>query len=456
MSRKPPRPPAARPLGHGAPLRRRTFLRGILAGAAVSVGLPPLECMLNPHGTAYAFDGAFPKRFGLFFWGNGNLPTRWTPDGQGAGSDWSLSEQLAPLAAMKPKISVLSGLSVKLPNQVPHGSGAAGILSGAPLSQPNDDGTFTQPSVDQVIASAVGGETLFRSLETSVHPSTQGRSYNGPNSRNPPEPSPHAFYQRIFGVNFQEPGEGVVNPTIGLRRSVLDAVTEQLAHVRGRVGAADQARLDQHTDGIRDLEQRLAKLQEDPPELEACARPAAPEGDYPDILGRPQLALVNHVMCDLLAMALACDQTRVFSHWFSDPVNNLLFADASAGHHDLTHNEPGAQPQCHAITVKCIEAFAQLLQSFDAIPEGDGTLLDHCAVLGLSEISLGQTHSLEDMPLVVGGSCGGALRTGLHHRSVGDNASKLILTLIRALDVPQPSFGVDGAHTTDGLSVLEA
>ena len=71
------------------PLSRRDVLRGMLAGTAVSVGLPPLEAMFNVTGTASAAGGGLPLRFGLFFWGNGNLPERWTPTGEG--TDWPLS-----------------------------------------------------------------------------------------------------------------------------------------------------------------------------------------------------------------------------------------------------------------------------------------------------------------------------------------------------------------------------
>ena len=71
-------------------LSRRTVLKGLLGGTVVSLGLPALEIFLNSHGTAFAEDGpavsGFPRRFGLFFWGNGVLPDRWVPSGEGV--DW--------------------------------------------------------------------------------------------------------------------------------------------------------------------------------------------------------------------------------------------------------------------------------------------------------------------------------------------------------------------------------
>lgn len=449
------RRPVAVPL-HGqsrhAPLSRRTVLRGVLGGSAVMVGLPLLEVMLPRR--ARACDELFPRRFGLFFWGNGNLPEKWTPPTEGAG--YALSEQLQGLLPVRDLVTVVTGLSVKLDNVYPHSSGAAGILSAVPLQEVGDGTTFGGPSIDQVIADLIGGDTVYRSLQTAAT-NAGGMSYNGPSSQNPPETSPFAFYERIFGATFRAPGEkGVVDPSLGLRRSVLDGVMEDLGALRGRVSTADQARLDQHFEGVRELEQRLARLEEDPPDLESCARPEAPLEDYPDVDGRPQASARSRAMAELLAMACACDQTRVFGHYFSDPVSDVLYDGATAGHHQLTHDEPDPQDEVNAITTFVVEEYAALVQAFAAIPEGDGTLLDNCAILGTSEVSLGRTHSVDEMPVLIAGTACGALVPGIHYRSYSqENATKVLLTLIRAMDVPLAEFGEDAARVTDGLSGIE-
>jgi hypothetical protein len=412
--------------------------------------------MLDSRGRALACGGAIPRRFGLFFWGNGNRPDQWTP--QAEGPDWELTPELAPLAEVKSKIAIVSGLSVKVPNTVPHTSGAAGLLSGYAVVSSGGDDTFAAPTVDQLIAAEIGGDTLFPSLQTAATDSS-GNSWNGPNSRNPPETDPYTLYQRLFGDTFREPGEeGVIDPTLGLRRSVLDSVMTDIGALQGQLGAADRARLDQHLTGVRELEQRLAKLEEDPPSLESCARPSTlPEASYPDVDGRPQISARSRIICDMMAMALACDQTRVFGHYLTDPVSNHLFPDATAGHHNLTHDEGGDQPEVHAITVQIVEELAYLVKVLDAVPEGDGTLLDNCAVLGCSEVSLGQTHQIDEMPIVLAGTACGSLRTGTHIRSyTADSASKLMLTLVRAMDILAPSFGADDAYAEDGLSEIEA
>lgn len=436
-------------------LHRRHVLRGLLAGgAAVTVGLPGLDIFLSGNGDALADGGAIPPRFGLFFWGNGVHPERWVPTGEG--TEWTLSPQLEALEPVKPYVTVVSGCDVKVPNLFPHGSGEKGILSGAPVREVGDRETFALPTIDQVIAQAIGGDTRFRSIEFGAE--GQALSHSGPDSPNPTENAPHALFERIFGGGFRAPGEtGEPDPRIALRRSVLDAVLEDARRLERRLGARDRARLEAHLDGVRAIELRLARLEADPPQRLACVRPDAPSGAFDPIEGRAQVSRKNRVMCDIVAMALACDQTRVFSDFITHPVNNILFEGATAGHHQLTHDEPGDQPQVDAIVRFLVGEFAYLVGALRAIPEGDGTLLDNCVVLGTSEISYGRTHSLEEFPILLAGTAGGVLRQGIHYRSPSrENASKVHVTLMRALGIVTAGFGADEGFASDGIGALEA
>jgi hypothetical protein len=429
-------------------------LRGLLAGSAVGVGLPILECMLGPNGRAFAGGDGLPRRFGLFFWGNGMLPDRWAPAVSGEGDEWELSEQLAGLASVKDVINVITNMQVRVPNTIPHWSGTYGFLSGIiPIGEEGDH-TCAGPTIDQIIAAELGGETIFRSIEAGAHPGGNGGvSFNGPHSVNPAEASPLALFERIFGANFVEPGtEGIVDPRIALRRSVLDAVLDQTNDLRGRVGVADKARLDQHMDGIRDLELRLARLQEDPPNLAACSLPDQPPGD--DTFANIRES--HRVISDLLVMALACDQTRIVSNQLTHPVDNYLWPDTDRGHHQLTHDEPDPQPQVHTVVLQIVDDFRYFVEALRAVPEGDGTLLDNMAVLATSGISLGRTHSLDEFPILTAGSCAGALKTGVHYRAGSpENASKVIVTLMRAMGMLVNEFGEGDTRATDGLGAIE-
>lgn len=439
-------------------LTRRTLLKGLLGGAAVAIGLPPLERFMNSHGTAYAAGGVaangFPKRFGLFFWGNGVIPERWLPTGVGHGADWELSEELAPLTLFKSQLTVVSGARVQVPNVEPHHATAAGILTGHPLLDDNGTWTVAAPTIDQIIAAELGQDSRFKSLEFGAEPGA-GMSMNGPHSANPAESSPIALFERVFGGGFSLPGDdGAPDPTLALQRSILSAVSEDMAWVQGQVGYQDRIRLEQHLDGIRAIEKRLLKLEENPPSLAACAFPTTPEAEYPDIEGRPQLQPVNAALCDVLAMALACDQTRVFSNTFTRPLVNVLFDGATAGHHRLTHDEPGDQPQVNSIAIQCMEALAYQLGALQAVEEGDGTLLDSCLVFGTSDVSRGKTHSGDDFPLLLVGSGGGALKTDVHLASPADNASKILLTIAHAMDLQLAEIGSEEGFASVGFDEL--
>lgn len=426
---------------------RRRFLRGVLAGGTATVGLPWLEALGGFAASAEASgDSGFPKRFGLFYWGNGVLPDKWIPDEVGA--DYSLSPQLEGLSRHQQKLLVLTGYAVNVPNTVPHLSGAAGLLSAQTLIEGVDGDTFAGPSIDQVIAESIGSDTLFRSLQTAAT-QVKGLSYNGPYARNPPVTDPYDLYQRLFGDTFVEPGsEGLVDPRLGLRRSALDAVLVDIDELSKHVSVADRIRLDQHTTGVRELERRLAKLEEAPPVLDACVRPIELTGDFSDQDGRPQIAERNDAVTTLLAMAFACDQTRVFSHAISDPVDNVLFPGISTGHHELTHSESGDQPEVDAITRFCVDQFAVLLDKLDGISEGEGTVLDHCVILGCSEVSLGQTHSLDEMPILLAGGSDGYFQTGLHHRSDSlESTTNVLIGLQRSVGMNVADFGTDDAYS---------
>ncbi len=435
---------------------RRRLLKGFLAGSLVTIGLPPLDMFLNSHGTAYAAEpGGFPKRFGIFFWGNGVLPHRFTPIGEGA--EWQVSEELAALEPHKAKLSVVSGMEVKVPNLEPHWATLCGMLTGGPILMDGTDWTFSAPTIDQFLASEIGDATRFASIEVGTAVGSKTVCYAGPNSPISPEREPLALFERVFGGGFQLPGEApIIDPTLTLQRSVLDAVMDDITAVKASVGYADRLRLDQHFDGIRSLEQRLRKLEEEPPNYASCDYPPMPEGEYPDIEGRPQIQVVNRAFCDILAYALACDQTRVFTNIFTRPLTNILFANATAGHHQLTHDEPGEQVMVHDIILQCMEAFAYQLQALDAIAEGDGTLLDHCLLLGTSDVGLGKTHTPEDFPIVLAGGASGAIKTGIHYSSpANESTTKVLLSIVRAMGVDAASFGAAEGEVSESLTAID-
>lgn len=453
------------------PFNRRTLLRGMLAGAGVAVALPALEAMLNGNGDAYADGSGFPKRFGWWFFGNGVHPDQWVPEK--SGEDWELSPQLAPLAPNKDYVTAVSGLKVYHVNSVPHGSGPAGILTGSPLGKAGDNfgsSTFGAKTLDQIYADAVGNETRFKSLELAIERTDKTLSYSGSGegAANAPQHNPTEVFNRLFGNGFVEPGDTpIIDPKLGLRRSVLDAIGTDAQELQKRLGQSDKQRIEQHFTNIRTLEKQLAKLEEDPPNLAGCKKPNSPLADYPDEGGIPQLKAINEVMSDMLAMALACDLTRSFSVMFSRPLSNLLYSGNTAGHHQLTHDEVGDQPMVNKIVVESMAGLNYFLSAMRKVTEGSETLLDHSALLVFSDCSYGKSHAIDNYPLLMCGGASGRLKKGYHYQSpAAENASKLGFSILRMLDIPATEFGVKEfkgpgqgkaePDVTEGLDAIEA
>lgn len=436
------------------PLSRRTVLRGAIGGMSVAVALPWLEAMTGSTRAARA-DGSFPKRFGVWFFGNGVLPEQWTPTADGAA--WQPSPLLMPLSALRQHLCVVSGTRINTLNTVPHGSGPAGLFSGDSLggSEFTQGSSFRHATFDQRIAEAVGGETRFRSLETCVQPAQYSIAHTGPSMRLPNESNPRALFNRIFGEGFRAPGEtSTPDPRLGLRRSVLDAVSEQNRALAARVGAEDRRRLDAHLTSVRAIEQQIARLESNPPNLAACRRPDMPPETIPDLMGRPDMRTKSRIMSELLAMAMACDVTRVFFHMYSQPVNNTLFPSATSGHHQLTHDEGGDQPQVAMILRYIMEDFATFLTALSRIQEGDETLLDHSLIMLTTDCSFGRTHSVDEYPIVLAGGRSHGLRRNLHLRARGENTCKVSLAIMQMMGLRVAEFGVGPGRVTEPLAGL--
>jgi hypothetical protein len=454
-------------------LDRRTVLKGTAAGIAVGFGLPPLEAMFNSNGDALAQGQPIPVRMGIFFWGNGVKPDRWVPELTGA--SWAPSPALLPLmtAGVKEYVNVVTGMVEKASTERGHHSGTVGILSGGPLISQAANGapfrsTFSLPSIDQVAADIIGTTSRFKSLEVGISTrvnSVEGTtlqylSHSGPDSPNPPEYDPAALYNRVFGMGFTPPGEApaVADATLGYRKSVLDSVLADLTSLRERVSAADKARIDKHADNVRTMENRLIANNAVSGSA-ACTQPLNP-GSFMDQNGNEQIAAKTAAMSDLIAMALACDQTRVFSMMFTGSVAGTIFSEVNVngGHHQLTHDEPGDQPMVQATTVYTIEMFAVLLNALKNVPEGAGNLLDNSVILGTTDTSDGRFHNLLDYPILIAGAAGGFLKyPGIHYRSPSgdENTSNALLTVLRAAGTNLDTVGAQDGLSTTSCSAIE-
>jgi hypothetical protein len=457
---------------YGMKLNRRTILRGLLGSAAVAVALPPLEAMLNAHGTALANGAALPRPFGVWFFGDGVRLERWVPSATGA--DWPVSDELRPLetAGVKPYVSVVSGMESKGHSYV-HAGPASAVLTGTGLLHPDgDSGTPEGPSIDVIVADQIGATTPFKTLETGLYTflgngsAYTAISHTGPDAPNNPENDARKVYERLFGAG--SPGANVgggptiVDYTLQHRKSALDAVLDECAALNSVLGQADRARLEQHCESVRAIERRLAS---GPSTVLECTRPEPPSNITDD---KASFALygtsehfkeVNQTMSALIAHALACDLTRVFTHCYTNPASHyqIIVDGVSASFHVMTHDEAGEQPVVHQGVVRTMEHLADTLTIFRDMPYGTGNLLDAMALLVTSDCSVGKTHDYRDYPMLVVGKAGGALRPDVHYRSPSaESITSVPLTMARAVGANLDSFGTDAQHVVSSVSQLLA
>ena len=443
-------------------LSRRTALRGLINGAAVTVALPLLDVFLDGNGTAMAATGApMPVRFGTWFWGLGVNPSRWFPST--AGANYELKPELAPIKDFQSKINVLGNFNVMLdgaPN-LPHISGGPAIRTGRALTA---DRGLPGESFDVTISDLIGKRSRFASLEVSaIGDARNSLSGRGGGDLNSSETTPAGLYSRVFGSGFKDPNSAsfVPDPQVMARRSVLSAVADQRAALDAAVGAADKQKLDQYYTSVRQLENQLDVELTKPQPLQACIVPRKVSADLP-VNGEIETVMMNHqLMTDLLVMALACDQTRVFNMMFNNGASSLTRIGSTVTHHQLTHeevldNKLGYQPQATFFLTRIMEAWVYFVAALDKVKEGDRTLLDNTLAFAHSETEFAKFHTIDNIPMMTAGSGGGRIKTGIYVDGQGTPVSRVGLTLQQAMGVPVDRWGSKSMETNKGLSEMLA
>ncbi len=437
-------------------LSRRKMLRGMLGGGAVTLGVPFLDCFLNTNGTAQASGAPLPLRFGTWIQQLGMNPGFWEPTA--VGPKYEMRDQMRQLAPFRDKINVISGTRVFLDGHAPkvHHTGLQVCVGGGV-----PPGIEDFPSIDTLIADTIGSKTRFRSLEVSCTGSPMSYSKRSGSAINPSEISPVALYARIFGPDFKDPNaaEFTPDPAVIARKSVLSAFAEERQSLLSEVGAADRVRLDEYFTSLRELEQQLSLQLEKPAPLEACQVPAKVEEQAPPGTVVED-AFTNHkLFMQILAHALACDQTRVINvlNWAGE----LRRASNPMTFHIYSHEESvdpkiGYQPNVGWFMERCMDAGHEMLTIMDGIREGDGTLLDHSLLFYATDHGYAKFHSLEHMPMLTFGKAGGKMKSGIHVAADGDTTSRVGLTILQAFGVPVNSWGTESNQTSRTITELIA
>ncbi len=432
-------------------LSRRRFLQGTLNGGAVTVALPFLNCFLNDSGTALASGAPIPMRFGTWSWGLGMSEPIFVPKETGANFD--LPEEIASLAPVQKHINLFTNFHVfkdSAPNLCHH-SGWVLLRSGiTPLTSENRPGE----TIDVTVARKIGNATRFRSLSaTATGDIRDSFSYENGNSVNAPEWSPLRFYQRLFGADFQDPNadEFTPDPRVMVRKSSLSGIMEQTKKLNKELGTEDRQRLDQYFSGVRDLERRFDLQLSKPEPREACVVTPEPE-DLPSGLDAYLVAKRHRMMTDLMLMAVACDQTRVFNMFYASAFSATTKPGYDKPHHTATHEEAvdeelGYQPNTSWYTRRAMEEWAYYVDALANFREGEGSLLDNSLIYATTDQSFAKTHSIEGIPMFTAGNAGGRIRTGLHIDGGGSPGTRLGYTAMQLMGLDLDLWG-DKSNTT--------
>jgi hypothetical protein len=422
-------------------LSRRTFLRG----AGVTVGLPLLDAMI-PAWTALAQTAASPKpHMGFMYLPHGAIMDQWTPVADG--KTFELTPILKPFAPFQKQLTIISGLENKPAIAPPvHALNPATWLSCVTPREGQEP--YGGVTVDQIAAAHLGQDTPLPSLEVS----TEGRGGNGgacdrsygcsysatvsfrtPTTPLPMEADPRKLFERLFGQGDTPQERQAIAKQYS---SILDLVTAEAADLRKTLDPQDRARLGDYLESVREIERRVQKMEER--DLTSLDLPDVPVGGTFD----QRLTL----MFDMIALAYQANLTRVFSFMMAGEASNQTYnhIGVSDAFHPLSHHQNDKAKKDRLVRIQTYhsQAFAKFLAKLAAMPDGDGSMLDHSILLYGSNMSNSNAHDEFPLPtLVVGGGCG-KLKGGQHLRYPDrTQLSNVLLTLLDRAGVPVEKVG---------------
>jgi hypothetical protein len=403
-----------------------------LRGLGTVMALPVFESMLPSMrlmgATAGASSTGFPRRLAWVYIPNGaNMPD-WIP--ATTGRDYELSKILQPLQAHKNDITVISGLDNFQANELGDGGGGHARASAAYLTGVHPRKTAGADirggiSADQIAAEAIGDQTKVPSMELSCDAGQRNDtcdsgyscayqfniSWKSPTMPVNPEVDPKSAFERLFGgADAAQTLEAQAKRRL-YNKSVLDYVLDDSKHLNSTLGTSDQRKLDEYLSAVRDLEKRIAASEKFKLELPPEMRPAGLDSD-PNFEGHMRL------MYDIMTLAFQTDATRIATFIVGHDGSNRPYPQTGIleGHHDISHhrNNPAQRAKMAVINQYHVENFAYFLQKLKSVKEGDGTLLDNCAILYGGGLGEPNTHTPENLPIVLAGRAGGAFTSGQH------------------------------------------
>ena len=450
--------PAIRTSTTRAYLSRRAFLRG--AGASLAL-LPMLESE-----RALGATGAAPKRLVTIAWSNGVAQPNFYP----MIDDPTSTMIMAPLAALKAKTTMVAGLDFKIMLDQNHTYDGhfsfPTMFTGTYKNTGGQNCTATGASIDQVHSDNVAKTANLPAPLVTITVQGRSTSYRADGSQNTGETKPDRLFTTLFSSTSMP--SATMSALQARRKSVLDYLLPELNGFAARRGTDDKAKIAAHLDSIRQLEQSLTATAMGG----ASCMPLNP--------GAPTMYQDQvKAFSDLVAMAFRCDVTRAVAiSWADDggsgpytmPFLNLNEPTMmSIGEvHNIAHEGSADYARKTIIDTWYIQQLAYLAGLLDAtMDSAGGTILDNSLVVMGNDMSEGSFHSVSNIPYVLVGGAGGALRTGRTVRvgkwatsggnywssgNTGVPHNQLLATISNLLDIPATSFGTGYPGTLTALA----
>lgn len=439
-------------------LSRRAVLRGLGAGIA----LPFLDCMVPAFG---AVRTAAVRRLGAIYVPNGMNMWEWTPKAKGR--RFELTSIMQPLAPFREYVLVLSGMAHKEANALPgEGSGdhpraQAAFLTGVHCKKTEGADLEAGISMDQIAAREFGEDTQFRSLELSLEANeiaggcengyscayTGTMSWANANTPLPMETNPRAVFERLFGATDSTDRHARL-ARVQQNRSILDYVKTELDRLKSTLGVSDLRRLTEYLESVRDIERRIRRAEEQGNrELPAVSRPQGIPATFEEHA---------RLQFDLMALAWQADLTRVSTFLMGREQSIRAYPEIGVpdSHHPISHHQGRADSLAKLAKINELHVgmFAHFLERLHSTPDGDGSLLDHAMILYGSAMSNSDTHIHTDLPILLAGRGGGAVKAGRHVRfSQDEPLTNLHLTLLEKMGIRVERLG-DSTGKVDVLS----
>jgi len=398
-------------------LSRRTVLRSM--GATVS--LPLLDAMVPSLTALQRTPAQAPLRFGAVYVPNGVIPGQWFPTAEGRAFEYSPS--LEPLERFRDQILVVSGLD-SVPPPPPgerqynnHADASTRFLTDVTPSRTLRAGI----SIDQMLAKHIGQDTALPSIELTLESVDAGSScdfgrsciytgtisWAGATQPLPMEHDPSAAFVRLFG-------DGTADPQARQARarqkgSILDSLRDEVSRLQASVSLPDRARVSTYLDSVRDVERRIQRAVNVNREQPSFDRPAG----VPDTFEQHA-----RLMFDLQWLAYQGDVTRVTTFMIGREFSGRTYPEIGVpdAHHPISHHlrDPIRMEKCAKINHYHVSLFSEFVEKLRATPDGDGTLLDHVAMIYGAGMSEGNGHVPENLPILVVGGANGRIAGGRH------------------------------------------